>query len=265
MDIFHLILFMSSIITLQSQASSTTQIASSDGVQVEMIPWQDYVPLDANWEIVQSYWTVEYDLETGQMQRVFYERRVAPPGYRPPDEVIQAQCRGIAELLATQENDIRPAFDCQFEAAESITRRSADNRVPGSDFVRNTLKSYANKYCDRGDCGLTQFFAMWRDETHWYRTSTHWTVSNAVHRWGCPATCVLCTGTIFDTVREYTIGTVRWQCPDKCRHSTVYGFNYVWPAGAENSAGMNPKSVVRYNTNYDNIWRKTKSTVVNWN
>lgn len=265
MSIFRLVLLMVSALGSQPHLSSTIQLSTPDGVQVELIPWDEYVPLDSNWKIVESYWTVEYDPDTGQAIRVFYERRVAPPDYRPPEQVIQAQCRGIAEALAASGDEIRPAFDCQFEASESVTRRTADYREPNSDFVRNTLKSYANKYCDRGDCGLTQFFAMWRDETHWYRTNIHWAVRNAVHRWGCPGTCVLCTGALYDAVQEYTIGTVRWQCPSRCRHSTVYGFNYVWPAGAENGAGLNPKSVVRYQTYYDNILRKTKSTVVNWN
>lgn len=265
MGIIHIIVLVLNVFGLQPSQPASLPLTTSDEVQVELIPWEEYVPLDSTWEVVQSYGTVEYDPETGQAMRVYYERRVSPPGYRPPEDIIRAQCSRIAEGLAAADGGILPAFDCQYEASESITRRSADNRVPGSDFVRNTLKSYANKYCDRGDCGLTQFFAMWRDETHWYRTNTHWTVRSAVHRWGCPASCVLCTGKIYDTFQEYNIGTVRWQCPDKCRHSTVYGFNYVWPAGAENGAGLNPKSLVRYQTYYDNIFRKSKSTTVNWN
>jgi len=66
-----------------------------------------------------------------------------------------------------------------------------------------------------GDCAWS-FYAMWRDETYWYRTHTNWIVKSAVHSWGCPATCQLCNGQVFDEVDVYNIGTVGWQCPSNC-------------------------------------------------
>lgn len=174
----------------------------------------------ANWPIV-AQWT-EPDGTT-------YTFRQAPPGYKPDPADLEADCSTLipasenATLLPEVRNDVAPAtiYNCQW-----VTDSYGTAKFPvWKDGYRITqfVDTWANVYCHNQDCveGPIFFKLKAYPKAWWTRTSTKWTVANAVHTCGNYSVATKCDGNQISRIVEGGF-TVDW-------YDNTQSWVYKWP------------------------------------
>jgi hypothetical protein len=173
---------------------------------------------DANWPITRVETVRQKDPATGEVHVLKTIFREALPGFGsvpkdppcPPDN-------GKSVTSASVNN-------CAlYQGVVSVSSQG----IAGG--ITLNVKHYANKFCPNSLCSPT-LYQPYRLEVWWSRTSSSWTVQNAVTDWGCYA-CYKCDTSAFGYLWHSSSFNPAWNA-NNTSYTYVYttGGGTVWPA-----------------------------------
>jgi len=171
---------------------------------------------DKDWPITRIE-TVRYkNPATGIIEVLITTVREAPPGFGSVPKYLP--CPLVAQ------SDVAPLVNncSSYQGAVSVSSQG----IAGG--VTLNVKHYGNKFCPDSVCSPT-LYQPYRLEVWWTRTSSSWTVQNAITDWGCIA-CLRCDITNFAYVWHSSSFTPIWSGNTSSTYVYTTGGGTVWPA-----------------------------------
>jgi len=239
-----------SVTLVQAQEQNTNPLRNEnlENIDPDNYDMQAVFQPGSPWIVVEKWNKTYKDPKSGLTIEEYYERRHSPEWWPVSEKAL--------ELCNQNDN---PNVTCEAVGDDEVLRTTKAKKSD-TDYVQQKMWNAAHKLCDTAGCVVGTFYAMYRTQYKWVRTSSVWNIKNAKLTWGCPATCIMCSGGIYSYVRYKGPANAVWSG----NQSVMVTDSYSFAEGLDFGPGQETAKVLS-DAYYNNVKFKTISTQQTWN